>query len=60
MAIVSGSLVLDPRLPDTRRQGVVLEVTRHPACLLRTVTVAWEDTGTVEDLLETEFGPLED
>lgn len=60
MAIEVGSLVQDPRVPAGDRQGTVLAIATNPVCLLRTLTVAWGDTGTVEDLVETDFGPLED
>ncbi|MGC8488042.1 MAG: hypothetical protein ACP5QO_07450 [Clostridia bacterium] len=55
-----GSTVHDPRTPDHSREGLVLEASVNPVCLLRTVTILWTDTGTVEELLETDLGPIED
>ncbi len=60
MRIELGSRVLDARVPDVDREGTVLGITVNPVCLLRTLTIAWTDTGTVEDLVETDLGPLED
>ncbi len=55
-----GSLVHDPRRPEEPREGVVIAVTRHPMCLARLLTIAWKDTGTLEDLDEQEFGEMDD
>ncbi|MHB1505451.1 MAG: hypothetical protein ACYCO4_03160 [Sulfobacillus sp.] len=56
----AGDQVTDPRPGATwGRLGTVLEVTRNPACLMRTLTVSWLD-GETEDVEETLFGPLED
>jgi hypothetical protein len=55
-----GDLIWDPRLKNGERPGVVMDVSGQPACLLRTVTVTWLDTGEVEELEETAWGPLED
>ncbi len=54
----AGSSVRDPRVPG--REGTVLAVSVNPVCLLRTLTIAWRDTGTVEEVVETDLGPLED
>lgn len=61
MAIQAGERVRDPRAAEGAkpREGLVLTVERNPACLLRTVVVRWDD-GEVEELAETEFGPLGD
>lgn len=56
MALRVGDEVRHPR--DGRR-GQVIEIHANPACLMRAVIVRWED-GTVEELEELEFGPLED
>jgi hypothetical protein len=60
VAIEVGSSVHDPR-PEapSERKGLVVEVRRNPACQLRSLVVLWSD-GEEEELLETEFGPLED
>ena len=58
MAIEAGSSVRDPRVPG--REGTVLAVSVNPVCLLRTLTITWRDTGTVEEVVETDLGPLED
>jgi hypothetical protein len=60
MVIGLGSTVEDPRCPDSHRVGIVLAVSTNPACHLRTLTILWQDTGTVEEMVETEFGALED
>lgn len=60
MALLMGSLVNDPRRPEELREGVVIAVTRHPMCLARLLTIAWKDTGTLEDLDEQEFGEMDD
>lgn len=61
MAIMIGDSVLDPRQKTPARYGIVLEVIRNPACLMRTLVVAWHDPITViEELPEIEFGALED
>ncbi len=55
-----GDQVTDPRPGASQgRVGTVLEVTRNPACLMRTLTVSWPD-GEMEDVEETLFGPLDD
>jgi hypothetical protein len=55
-----GSRVRDPREPNADREGTVLAVSVNPVCLLRTLTIVWLDTGSVEELVETDLGPLED
>ncbi len=45
--------------PQTGEQGEVREVVTNPACLLRTLVIAWQ-SGGVEEMDELEFGPLED
>lgn len=56
MAIKPGDRVRHPR---DSREGLVLRVLVNPACLMRTLVVRWQD-GTVEEVEELEFGPLED
>ena len=60
VALLMGNLVHDPRRPEEPREGVVITVTRHPMCLARLLTIAWKDTGTLEELDEREFGEMDD
>lgn len=60
MAIQEGEVVVDPRADGVGRLGMVLQVRRNPACLMRTLVVRWNDTFVIEELEEIEFGPLED
>ncbi len=55
-----GDTVRDPR-PGVQpgREGEVIQVLTNPACLMRTVAVAWSD-GESEEVEETLFGPLND
>ncbi len=59
MSIQVGDQVRDPRLSDPR-MGEVIEVIRNPACLMRTLLIEWADNHAVDEILEIEFGPLED
>ncbi|QSO48983.1 hypothetical protein [Alicyclobacillus mengziensis] len=45
--------------PTDKRSGVVLDIRRNPACLMRHLVILWDD-GSEEELEEIEFGPLED
>lgn len=45
--------------PTDTRSGVVLDIRRNPACLMRHLVILWDD-GSEEELEEIEFGPLED
>lgn len=61
MAMMVGNRVIDPRNTTATRHGVIIEVIRNPACLMRTLVIAWEDPVPVlEEVPELEFGPLED
>lgn len=55
-----GTLVHDPRRPEEPREGVVIAVARRPMCLARRLTIAWKDTGTLEEMEEQEFGEMDD
>jgi len=46
--------------PDTGRQGLLLQIQRNPACLMRYFVIQWVDDGTVEELEEWTFGPIDD
>lgn len=60
MAIREGDEVVDPRDGQGVRRGMVVGVHTNPACLMRSIEVQWNDTYLIEELWETDFGPLED
>lgn len=65
MRLEVGSRVVDPRQRGSEpRMGRVRAIRTNPACLMRVLTIKWEDSrGGVaeeEELEEIEFGPLED
>lgn len=45
--------------PMTQQKGSIFDILTNPACLIRTLVIRWKD-GTVEEVEELEFGPLED
>jgi hypothetical protein len=45
--------------PVDGKSGVIRDIVRNPACLMRHLVIVWED-GSEEELEEIEFGPLED
>ncbi len=59
-ALLMGSVVGDPRAADAPREGTAPGVARHPTCHQRILTILWTASGVIEDLEESEFGPLED
>lgn len=60
VALLTGSVVYDPRTPEAPREGIVLAVVRHPTCHERTLTILWTASGVIEEVEESELGPLED
>jgi hypothetical protein len=45
-------------IPGQVKDGVIFDIVTNPACIMRHLVVRWSD-GTIEELEELEFGPLE-
>jgi len=45
--------------PVSLQKGKIVNIHQNPACLMRSLVVEWED-GSLEEVEEIEFGPLED